>query len=163
MNMSGKVIQTLRASPLAAVLSEAALRLLANCGQVRDYAPGQFILEPGGQDERLFILRQGRLALHLKMWSDSGLCDGEAVLELATPGELFGWAVWVRPDRIAVAAQALEAVSLVAVDLERLGDTEVFTKVGQQLIVNLYARLQEGGVCPPNVAGLLNLKRAMQV
>ncbi len=161
--MSGKVIQVLRTCPLAAALSEAELRLVANCGQVHEYAPGQFILEPGGQDERLFILRQGRVALQLKMWSDSDLCDGEAVLELATPGELFGWVAWVRPDRIAVAAQALEAVSLVAVDLERLGDTEVFMKVGQQLIVTLYARLQEGGVCPPNVAGLLNLKRAMQV
>ena len=159
--MSGKVIQTLRDSQLMAVLSEAELRLLANCGQIRDYAPGQFILEPGGQDERLFILRQGRLALHLKMWSESGLCDGGDVLELVTPGELFGWAAWVRPDRIAVAAQALEATSLVAFDLERLGDTEVFTKVGQQLIVNLYARLQESGVCPPNVEGLLKLRRAV--
>lgn len=161
--MSGKVIQVLRTCPLRAALSEAELRLAANCGQVHEYAPGQFILEPGGQDERLFILRQGRVALHLKMWSDSGLCDGEAVLELATPGELFGWAAWVRPDRIAVAAQTVKATSLVTIDLDRLGDSEVFRKIGQQLIVNLYARLQESGVCPPNVAGLLNLKRAMQV
>jgi CRP-like cAMP-binding protein len=163
MNMSGKIIQVLRTCPLTAALSEAELRLVANCGQIHEYASGQFILEPGGQDERLFILRQGRVALQLKMWSDSGLCDGEAVLKLATPGELFGWAAWVRPDRIGMAAQAVEATSLVAIDLERLGDTEVFTKIGQQLIVNLYARLQEGGVCPPNVEGLLKLKRAMQV
>ena len=161
--MSGKVIQILRAGPLAAVLSEAELRLLANCGQVRDYAPGQVILKADGQDERLFIVRDGRVALRLTMWSDSGLCDGEARFDLATPGEPFGWAAWIRPDRIVMTAQALEATSLVAFDLDRLGDTEIFMKVGRQLILNLYARLQESGVCPPNVEGLLKLKRAMQV
>jgi len=54
--MSGKVIQTLRDSPLAAFLSEAELRMLAGCGRIHEYAAGQNIFSADSQDERLFLL-----------------------------------------------------------------------------------------------------------
>jgi CRP-like cAMP-binding protein len=155
--MSGKVIKTLRASPLPAPLTEAEYLALANCGRIYEYAPGETILQANGQDERLFILRGGRVALYLVMWTEGGQCGGEATLELTLPGEAFGWATWVRPDRIAVSAHALEPVSLVALALEHLRDSQTFLKVSQRMVQNLYGRLQESGLCPPNIQALLRL------
>jgi len=161
--MSGKVIQTLRASPLASILSEAELRMLANCGSIHEYVPRQTIVSADGLDERLFLLRQGQVALHLTMNTETGKCDGEITTELTLPAELFGWAGWMRPDRLRVSAQALESVSLVAFDLTRLEDTGIFLKVSQRVLQLLYARMQEYGLCPPNVQALLKMKRLLQV
>ena len=161
--MSGKVIQTLRASPLASILSEAELRMLANCGSIHEYVPGQTIVSADGLDERLFLLRQGQVALHLTMNTETGQCSGEATTVLALPSEPFGWAAWMRPDRLGVSAWALGSVSVVAFDLARLGDTGTFLKVSQRMLQLLYARLQEYGLCPPNVQALLKMKRMLQV
>lgn len=160
--MSGHVIQALRSSPLAAVLSEAELRALASCGRLYTYAPEQFVLEAADQDERLFVLQEGRVALRLIMWPENGTCEGEVAFEATVPGEPFGWAAWVRPDRIGATARAVGPVSLIALDLDRLQDSETLWKVRQWMLVRLYARLQEGGICPPNVQGLLKLKRELQ-
>ena len=161
--MRGEVIQTLRASPLLAPLTEAEYIALANCGRTQEYASGETILQADGQDERMVILRDGRVALHLLMWTDGGECGGEATLELALPGEAFGWATWVRPDRIEVSAYALEPVSLVGLDLNRLEDSLTFLKVSERMIQNLYGRLQETGLCPPNMRVLLKLGHLLHV
>jgi len=160
--MSGKVLSVLRASLLATTLSEAELRSLASCGRIYEYSPGQVILEADGQDERLFVLRQGQVALQLTMWSEGGVCGGEAAFELSQPGEPFGWAAWVRPDRIMASAHALGPVKLVALNPGRLKDGQTFWKVRQPMLLRLYARLQESGICPPNVQGLLRLQRLAQ-
>jgi CRP-like cAMP-binding protein len=162
-DMSGKVIQILRASPLATVLSEAELRMLANCGRIFEYAPAQTIFSADGRDERLFLLRQGQVALHLSMSTKTGQCNGEITTQLTLPGEPFGWAAWMRPDRLGVSAQALESASVVALDLPRLGDSGTFLKVSQRMLQLLYARLQEYGLCPPNVQALLKFNRLLQV
>lgn len=161
--MAGKVIQTLRLSPLASMLSEAELRSLASCGRLTRYTKGETILEESGLDERLFLLREGRLALHLSMWTESGQCGGEATLKLVAPGEPFGWACWLHPDRLSVSVRALEAVSVVALDLRKLRDTQTFMKVSQRMLQLLYARLQECGICPPNISALLKMKHLLQV
>jgi len=160
--MSGKVIQTLRTSPLAVALSEAESRSLASCARQHTYSPGQAILEADSLDERVFILREGRVTLHLSMWSEGETCGGEATFEVTRPGELFGWAAWVRPDRIGVSARAVTRVSLVALELERLKDWKTSWHVREWMLLRLYARLQESGICPPNVQGLLKLKHELQ-
>jgi len=160
--MSGKVIQTLRASPLGTFLSEAELRVLANCGSIHEYVPGQTIVSADGQDERLFLLREGKVDLHLIVNTGTGPCNGEVHVELSPSGEPFGWAAWMRPDRVGVSARALGAVSVAAFDLVRLGDTGTFLKLSQRMLQLLYARLQEYGLCPPNVQALLRMKHLLQ-
>jgi len=162
MKMSGKVISALRASPLATNLSEAELRSLAGCGRLYEYSPGQVILEADGRDERLFVLREGRVSVHLIMWSKGGACGGEAIFELNQAGEPFGWTAWARPDRIAASARTVGQVSLVALDLGRLKDWQTFWHAREWMLLKLYARLQESGICPPNVQGLLKLKHELQ-
>ena len=132
--------------------------MLANCGSLHEYVPGQAILAANGQDERLFVLRQGQVVLHLTMNTETGQCSGEITTELTLPGELFGWAGWMRPDRLGVSARALGSVSLVAFELTRMGDTGAFLKVSQRVLQLLLARLQEYGLCPPNVQALLKMK-----
>jgi hypothetical protein len=160
--MSGKVIQTLRVSPLATMLSEAELRMLANCGSIHEVVPDQTIVSADGQDERLFLLRQGQATLHLTMNTETGQCSGEITTELTLPGEPFGWAAWMRPDRLGVSARASGSASVVAFDLARLGDSGTFLKVSQRMLQLLYARLQEYGLCPPNVQALLKMKHLLQ-
>jgi CRP-like cAMP-binding protein len=160
--MSGKVIQSLRASPLASVLSEAELRMLANCGRLQKYAAGETIVSADGEDERMFLLRRGRVALHLTMNTETGQCGGEISTEITLFGEPFGWAAWMRLERMEVFAGALENTSLVAFDLARLEDTATYLKVSQRMLQLLYARLQEYGLCPPNVQALLKMKHLLQ-
>ncbi len=160
--MSGKVIQTLRSSPLATFLTEPELRMLAGCGQVHEYAAGQDILFADGQDERLFLLREGKVDLYLIILTATRQCGGDAHVELNASGEPFGWAAWMRSDRVGVSARALEATSLVVFDLERLGDSETFRKISIRMLELLYARLQEYGICPPNVQALLKFKRMLE-
>lgn len=153
--MSGKIIQTLRDSPLLAALSEVELAALANCGRIHSYTLGQAILKAGNPDERMFILQCGRVALYLGMWPESGQCGGEAQLELATHGAALGWATWVHPDRILISSHALEPTTLVALDLNRLRDSQTLSQVGQRMIQRLYELLLVGGVCPRAPQGLL--------
>jgi CRP-like cAMP-binding protein len=160
--MSGKVIQTLRTSPLAHFLSEAELRMLAGCGQVHEYAAGQDIVSADGQDERLFLLREGKVDLYLTILTATRQCSGDAHVELSAAGEPFGWAAWMRADRVGISARALEATSLVVFDLRRLGDSEIFRKISIRMLELLYARLQEYGICPPNVQALLKFKRMLE-
>lgn len=160
--MSGKVIQTLRLSPLTATLSEAELRSLANCGRLNTYSQGETILEANDLDERLFLLREGRLVVQVSIWTESGQCGGETKLELASPGSPFGWAAWMREDFITMSAYAAEPVSLVAFDLQRLGDSQTFMKVSQRMLQILYGILQEHGLCPPNIQAWLRIKRLLQ-
>jgi len=160
--MSGKVIQTLRTSSLATFLTEPELRMLAGCGQVHEYTAGQDILFADGLDQSLFLLREGKVDLYLTILTATRQCSGDAHVELSAAGEPFGWAAWMRSDRVGVSARALEATSLVVFDLERLGDSETFRKVSIRMLELLYARLQEYGICPPNVQTLLKFKRMLE-
>jgi CRP-like cAMP-binding protein len=157
--MAGKVIQTLRLSPLATNLTEAELRLLANSGRIVKYGYGETILlEESGLDERMFLLRDGRVSLHMVVWTESSQCGGEATIVLTSPGEPFGWSAWIRQDFLTTSAIAVEPVSMAAFDLQRLGDTQTFMKVSQRMLQILYGSLQEYGLCPPNIKAWMKMK-----
>lgn len=154
--MSGAVIEALRTSPLlTGVFFGEEFEVLANCGVRCEYACGETVLDIDGQDERMFVLRKGCVRLHIEMQSEGGQCGGDATVELGKPGECFGWGAWVRPDRIAVKAVALEAVSVVALDLSRLHVPEIGWRLRLKMSQMLYGLLQECGLCPPHVAALL--------
>jgi len=159
--MAGRVIQALRHSVLAPPLSEAELRAVANCGRIESYDPGAAIIPADGLDERVYLLQEGDVRLSIFMGSEGGHCGGEASFELTTPGEAFGWGWWVRSERIKATAAARDAATLVVLDLRNLGDAATLLKVSQRMVFLLYARLQEGGVCPPDVQGLLKWQHSL--
>lgn len=160
--MSEKIIQTLRASPLATFLDEAELRMLADCGRVHEYAADQDIVLAEDRNKRLFLLEKGKVDLHLNVLEKTGQCDGNAHIELNTPGELFGWAAWIRADRVEISARAEETVLATVFDLERLGDGKHSLKIGYHMLELVYAHLQEHRICPPNVQALLKFKKLLQ-
>ena len=153
--MPGRVIHGLRGSRLAPVLNEDELHVLAGCGRFERREAGDPIVAADGHDERMFVLQDGAVELGISMWSQGGHCGGDANFVLDRPGEPFGWARWVRPDSIAVAARALRATTVIALDLGHLDDGAVLLNLSHRMVQLLYARLQEGGVCPPDVQGLL--------
>ncbi len=159
--MPGRVIQGLRGSRLGAVLNEDELHVLAAHGRFERREAREPIVAADGCDERMFVLQDGAVELGVSMWSEGGHCGGDANFMLDRPGEPFGWARWVRPDRIAVMARAVEGVTLLALDIEHLDNSAVLLKVSQRMVQLLYARLQEGGVCPPDVQGLLRWQQPL--
>ena len=159
--MGGKVIETLRSSPTLSVFGENELRSLASCGCLEEYPAGATILQPDRDDPRMFVLREGRVALHICMLT-GGRCGGEARFELAAR-QVLGWQAWVQSDRISTAAQAVEAVSVAVLDLRRLRDPVILGNVRQRMLQNLYGLLQEGGVCPPNIQLLLRLSEDVSI
>ena len=136
--------------------------MLAGCGRIFEYAADQDIVSADGQDERLFLLRDGQVDLHLTVTTETGHCRGEVHIESSLPGEPFGWATWMRPERVSLSARTLGNVSVVGFDLTRLGDSEIFLKLSTRLVQILYAHLQEHGLCPPNVQALLKMKHLLQ-
>jgi len=64
-------------------------------------------------------------------------------------------------DSLIISAMAVESGSVAAFDLAKLNDTEIFLKVRQQMLQLLYARLQENGLCPPNVQALMKMKHLL--
>lgn len=137
--------------------------MLAGCGRIHDYTDYQDIVSAGGVDERLFVLREGKVGLHLIINTETGQCSGDAHIELSAPGELFGWAAWMRAERVGISATALGAVAIVALDLARLEDSQIFLKLSTHMLGLLYTRLQEYGICPPNVQALLKFKQLLRV
>lgn len=160
--MSEKIIQTLRTSPLATFLNEAELRMLADCGRICEYPAGQDIVSTKNRDKRLFLLEKGKVDLHLNVLEKTGDCDGNAHIELNTPGKLFGWAAWIRADRLEISARAEDTVLATVFDLECLRDGNHFLKLGYHMLELAYAYLQEYGICPPNVQALSKFKKLQQ-
>jgi len=161
--MGGKVIDTLRSSPALSVFGENELRSLAGCGCLEEYPAGATILQPDRDDARMFVLRAGRVALNICMCTLGRRCGGEASFEWAARGRVFGWQAWVHSDRISVAAHAVEAVSVVVLDLRRLREPLILANVRQRMLQNLYGLLQEGGVCPQNIQLLLRLSEDVSI
>ena len=155
--MAGKVIQALRASRVAFALTEAEIRKLAAVGHIREYKPGADLGADGGA-RNVYVLRQGHVALHISMQTDGSQCGGDVTLELDADGEVFGWAAWVRPERIAVTACAVAPTSVIVLDLDRLRQSPLYWKVSQWMVYRLFGLVQEAGLCPPNIQGLLELK-----
>lgn len=154
--MGGKVIETLCSSPvLTATLTADDFKVLANCGRLCSYRPGEIIAEP--ENEQVYVLRTGRVLLHVTVFARGGRCGGETDVELDKPGKVFGWGAWVRPDRIAVSALAAENVTVAVLSLKRLQSPESIWRLRSRMLQILYGLLQEHGLCPPNIPALLEL------
>ena len=155
--MAGEVIEALGASGITTILTEAEVRALATVGRGVKRQAG-LLFDAGAGDGDVYILRRGRVALHISMQTDGSRCGGDVTTLLAAQGDVFGWAAWVRPERIAVTATAMETTSLVVLALDRLRQSPLYWKVSQWMVYRLFALMQEAGLCPPNIQGLLELK-----
>lgn len=155
----GKIIRALRTSSVLLPLTEPELQILANCGCIYEFSPGQQILQADKDDQAVFILVQGRLHLDVTMLPHGGRCEGEAIIEINSPGQVFGWSTWLKPGGIIVTAYALEPCIMVGLNLSRLKNASLFWKIGWRMLQSFYSLLQEYGLCPPNLQAMFKFEQ----
>lgn len=110
------------------------------------YEAGELICEEQDQADRLFVLSQGRVQVHVQLRSPLEP-DGQVTIEEVEPGRIFGWSSLVKQRRFTASARALEPSTvwcIAASDLETLFDrnTHIGFVVMKQLAEVIASRLR---------------------
>lgn len=112
-------IEDLRRCELFPELSDEELAQIATIAQEQIYRAGELICAEQEVADRLFILQQGRVQLHVRL--DSNLePNGEATIEEVEPGRIFGWSSLVKQRRFTASARALEPVTALVIEANDL-------------------------------------------
>ncbi|WP_163648782.1 cyclic nucleotide-binding domain-containing protein [Modicisalibacter sp. 'Wilcox'] len=101
----------IRAHPLFAGLDEAFCQLVCGCATNVRFRAGDYLFHEGEAADRLFLLRQGRVALETPTPG-----QGAIVFRTLDAGELVGLSWLVPPYRWAYDARALEPIRAIAMD-----------------------------------------------
>ncbi len=112
-------IEALRDCELFRGLSDEDLKQIALLAHEETYQAGELICSEQELADRLFILRAGRVQVHIHLRSvlEPG---GEATIEEVKPGHIFGWSSLVKQQRFTASATALEPVTLLAIKADDL-------------------------------------------
>ncbi len=79
------VLDTLRISTITEELTDAELEIFVELFDVKNYKPGDLIVQPGGKEpDNLYILAQGEI--QVKIHSS----DGDTLIHVLKPGDLAG-------------------------------------------------------------------------
>lgn len=108
----------LSASGLLYGLDEDDLTLFDEAAEVVRFDEGAQIFRLGDQADTLYLLSQGTLALRLPL-TIRGVAT-EVTLEEKQPGAVVAWSSLVPPHRYTLSAQAVTAVTMVALTRDRL-------------------------------------------
>jgi CRP/FNR family transcriptional regulator, cyclic AMP receptor protein len=99
------------AHPFFEGVDEAVLAELAGCGTNVVFKAGDWLLREGAEADRLYLIREGRVALELAAPDRDTL-----VIDTLGPGDLLGVSWLVTPHRWAFDGQAIEPTRAVALD-----------------------------------------------
>ena len=103
----GEFDRVLAEAPLLAGLSRSEIASVERVGRVVDCATGQALCPLTDSDHRLFLLVEGRVALHLAMRSGEH-CGGEREVVLERAGDVLGWTLLMKPERLTALAHCTE-------------------------------------------------------
>jgi CRP-like cAMP-binding protein len=122
------------------------LEQIAAIASAETYETGDLICAERELADRLFILCEGRVELHIQLRS-SLEPDGEMILEEVEPGRIFGWSSLVKQRRFTASARALEPAKVMVIaadDLNALFDhnTHIGFVVMKQLAEVIASRLR---------------------
>jgi CRP-like cAMP-binding protein len=123
-------------------LPEATLELIAGCAVNVHFAPEEMILATGGDADRFWVLRSGKVALEV-----AAPGPGPIVIETIGPGEILGVSWMLPPHRWSFDARAMDHTSAVSVDAACLrGKCDADPVLGYELFKRfaalVYTRLQ---------------------
>jgi CRP-like cAMP-binding protein len=104
---------------LFAGLSDDELALIAKITHKETYSPGDLILIEREQVERLFILCQGRVQIHIQLRSSLEPSGGTTIEEVE-PGRIFGWSSLVKQRRLTASVRALDQVTVLYIKADDL-------------------------------------------
>jgi CRP/FNR family cyclic AMP-dependent transcriptional regulator len=116
----------LRPCELFVGLSDRELEQIAAIASEETYQAGEFICAERELADRLFILCQGRVQVHVRLRSPLEP-EGEMTIEEVEPGRIFGWSSLVKQQQFTASARALQPVTVLAIkadDLNALFDRE---------------------------------------
>jgi CRP/FNR family transcriptional regulator, cyclic AMP receptor protein len=139
-------IEALRCCELFQGLNDDELQQVAAIAREQTYQAGELICAEREVADRLFVLHQGRVQVHVRL--RPGLePGGEAILTEVERGRIFGWSCLARQQHFTASARALEpAVVLVlrADDLNALftRNTHLGFVVMKQLAEVIASRLR---------------------
>jgi CRP/FNR family cyclic AMP-dependent transcriptional regulator len=120
-------VDRLQPCELFATLSQEDLEEIAAIAQEESYQAGDDICAEQELADRLFILYQGRVLVHIRIRSALE-SDGEMTVEEVEPGRVFGWSSLVKQRRLTASATALDpstVVSIAADELNALFDRKI--------------------------------------
>lgn len=102
-------------------LNERELEQVAAIAYEETYQAGDQIFAAQEAAERLYILCEGRVQLHIRLRSalEPG---GDVTIEAAEPGCVFGWSSLVKQRRFTGTARALEPLTAIVLEAQELTD-----------------------------------------
>jgi CRP/FNR family cyclic AMP-dependent transcriptional regulator len=112
-------VDLLCACELFAGLAVEELEQVAAISRQETYQAGDLICAEHEVADRLFILCEGRVEVHVSLRSplEPG---GEMTIEEVEPGRVFGWSSLVKQRRFTASARALEPATVLAIEADDL-------------------------------------------
>lgn len=109
------LVETLRACHLFKGLTEEEIDRIANISREESYPSGAIVFSEGGVATNLYVVKEGRVALDMKIQLGSRT-PRDSTIEVLSSGSAFGWSAVVPPYIYTFSASCLEPVKLVAID-----------------------------------------------
>ena len=119
-------LELLRQCELFGDLCDAEMSRVAAICRPETHPPGTLVFGQDDLAEKIYILREGRIAISMRLRSDSEPA-AELTIEESVPGHVFGWSALVRQQRFTACATALDPVKVLAIrraDLYALFDED---------------------------------------
>ena len=141
-------IQLLRKVSVFEGLSDRQLQDIANLCREEIHAADSLVFREGAPAEKLFVLREGRIALELDMqlWPEQGI--RQMTIETLNPGELFGVSALTKSAVRTMSAKAVDRSRLIvmnAADVQKLmmQDHDIGYRVARGLADLVASRLRD--------------------
>jgi CRP/FNR family cyclic AMP-dependent transcriptional regulator len=139
------IAEDLPTHPFFEGLDAGALAVVAGCAVNMHARPGDYLFHEGEPADSFFVLREGRVALEMR------LPTGVAVLDTADRGEVLGWSWIVPPYRWTFDGRAVDDVRAVRFDGACLrekcaADPELGYALLQRIVGVMSARLHSARV-----------------
>lgn len=100
-------------APFAA-LSHSELELVAGLAVEQEYEAGSTIFQEGSHAGQLFVLREGKVALQMKL--RQGPANRSISVDIVSRNELFGWSAIVEPNVYTLTAVCLQRAKVLSID-----------------------------------------------
>ena len=139
-------------APALAGLGREDLSAIERAARIVDCAPGEMICPSADEDRRLFVLLEGELEVLLGL-REGERCGGEVRSKLDQPGDVLGWALLMKRDRIITTARCVTPSRLLSIDLARL-PARTGLALATSVAIHLYSQMRRLGLCPRRPSGL---------
>lgn len=111
-------LEVLKTSNIFEGLSEQMLAKIATISHEQIHQPGESIFTEGDIAQKLYILKEGKVALDANLSTRPGSVK-RGTIEIILPGEAFGWSAILK-SRLTMGARAISRTETIAVDGEAL-------------------------------------------